>query len=217
MECMICYNEMCTWDTYNMPGCTHSICIVCADRMQSNDNNSDNTYDLSDDDSIELSIDDDRLTFSGYSSAPYSEVPIDYTIKVSLDGYKITRVYYYDLEGNFDTIQCPYCRQHGPLWYDFDEIRYCVPSRISEWNTLEQKLIKDKVTSYSMKHGESTFAFKLTNNSRVLRIMWSEVNKCGFSKPVVRPEKKYIEPILSKRTKDSRIYNRKKMFMKMVR
>ena len=218
---MICFNPMDTWNRQQMPGCTHSICITCADRMQSTLYDSDDTYetyDLSDDmsDSSEISIDDDHLSY-GHSPVPHSEIPIDYTVKVSLEGYKITRVNYYELEGIYDIMPCPYCRQHGPIWYNFDEIRYCIPSHISEWNMLERKLTKDKLTYYTMKREGATFAFKLSHDRKVLRIMWTEVNQYGFGSQPHHSDKTYAEPILTKYPKDSRAYSRKRTFTKMVR
>ena len=213
-----------TWNRQQMPGCTHSICITCADHMQANLHD-DDTGDMSDDESessLDLSEPVEPVEESYYDPSieyehiQFQDYPMDYTIKFSLEGYKITRVNYYDLQGYFDPMKCPYCRQHGPMWYDFGELRYCVPSHTSEWNTLERKLDKGTLTSYTMKRHGATFAFKLIHDKQVLRIMWTEVNQYGFA-PVVVHEKSYVEPILTKCPKDSRTYNRKKTFTKMVR
>jgi len=213
---MVCFDPMDTWNTQQMPGCIHSICTTCADRIQANlDDSSDETYDISDG-SSEMSIDEDQLSYGTSVQYP-TELPIDYTIKVSLEGYKITRVNYYDLEGMYDAMQCPYCRQHGPMWYNFDEIRYCVPSHTSEWNTFERKLTRDNLSSYTMKHHGSTFAFKLLDDRKVLRIMWTEVNQYAFA-PIKSESANYSDyPIQSKCSKEPRTYSRPKRFTKMIR
>ena len=211
MECMVCFEPMDTWNMQQMPGCSHSICISCADRIQANlDNSSDDTYDISDG-SSEYSDEDPY-----FSQASPIELPVDYTIKVSLDGYTITRVNYFDLEGIYDAMQCPYCRQHGPMWYNLDEIRYCVPSHTSEWNTFERKISKG-LTFYTMKRYGSTFAFKLLDDRKVLRIMWTEVNHYAFA-PTKTHSVNYSDyPIQSKWSKEPRTYTKTKRFTKMIR
>jgi hypothetical protein len=145
------------------------------------------------------------------------QMPIDYTVKYSLDGYKITRVNYFDLEGSENTLQCPYCRQHEPMRYDFDEIRFCVAAHTSEWNILEKKLYQEKLTFFTMKRDGFTFAFKLSKDRSVLRIMWTEVNKYSFTTPNDSLHNYSDHKLTSKRVKDVRAYNRPKRYTKMVR
>lgn len=226
MECMICFDPMDSWNMQLMPGCTHSICIGCADRMQQTMYD-DGTADLSDDESDESYDSDSPIEPAHYGLTQINQIqeypdypedyPVDYTIKVSIEGYKITRVYYHDLEGYFDPTRCPYCRQHGPMWYDFGELRRLVPAHTSAWNKLERKLDKGVLPFYTMKQDGDTFAFKLIHDKQVLRIMWSEVNQYEFTRSIGPYEKNYMEPILTKRPKDSRTYNRKKTFTKMAR
>jgi hypothetical protein len=220
MECMICFDRMNSWTMQRMPGCSHSVCVDCANRMQETlyDNS---TADMSDDESddseygIALPIDNEQNDPN--QTDVIQDYPVDYTIKVSIEGYKITRVYYHDLEGFYDPMRCPYCRQHGPMWYDFGELRRYVPSHTSEWNMLERKLDKNSLTSYTMKQDGATFAFKLIHDKKILRVMWSEINQYEFTRPGIPYEKNYVEPVVPKCIKDSRSYSRKKTFTKMAR
>jgi hypothetical protein len=240
---MICFDTMTAWNTHHMAGCSHSICIECAGKMQSSidsesNNDIDSDYDeISSNFSDDLEDIEDRLLtisrevpqerlltispqeFEETTVPEYntSQFPIDYTVKYSLDGYKITRINYFDLEGSDNTLQCPYCRQHEPLRYDFDAVRFCVPSHTSEWNILEKKVYQEKMTSFTMNHDGITFAFKLSKDRSVLRIMWSEINKYAFTTPNNQYHNYSDHKLSSKRVKDARAYNRPKRYTKMVR
>lgn len=232
MECMICFDTMTAWNTHHMAGCSHSICIECAGKMQSSiDSDSNLDYDSdydSDDISSNFSDDNDTIAQEPIAQEPqmltipeYNEQfrpLIDYTIKYSMDGAKITHINYFDLEGSDNTLQCPYCRQHEPLRYDFDAIRFCLPVYTSEWNVLEKKLYQEKLTSFTMNRYGFTFAFKLSKDRSVLRIMWSEVNKYAFATLPNKSHSNYSDHKLdSKWMKDVRVYNRPKQYTKMVR
>ena len=237
---MICFDTMTAWNTHKMAGCSHSICIECADKMQSSID-SDSILDDSDYDEIssnwsdDVEDIDDRLL--AHAQEPIQLVPIqldprmveqipeyiqeqlriDYTVKYSLDGYKFTRVNYFDLEGSDNTLQCPYCRQHEPMRYNFDEVRFCVPLHTSEWNILEKKLYEDKLSFFTMKRNGVTFAFKLSKDRAFLRIMWSEINNYAFTTIKSNTHHYSDHKMTSKRVKDARTYNRPKRYTKMVR
>jgi len=207
MECMVCFEEMTSWNTHIM-ACSHSICIECAARIQTM---SDETSDLSDETS-------DLSDYEVEDMVPFQcdqETPLDYTIKCSKEGTKVTLFNYFLLQGHNNPLQCPYCRRYEPTIYDFNQIRYYVPKRTLEWNVLERKL-NSGFTSFTMSKDGQTFAFKLSKDETCLRIMWTEVNTYAFTMP--KPHTKlYSDHKVNQTYKDSRTYNRSKRYVKMIR
>ena len=143
--------------------CSHAICVECACKMQSN--------------SMNLAV---YPLVSTISRVPDYE---GYKIKYHLDGYKMIRVNHFMLQGYKNTMKCPYCRKDQPILYDFDEIRFLVPSFTSEWNMFEHKL--QKQTSFTISKDGSTFAFKLSRDKSYLHVMWSEINTYAYTIPSV--------------------------------
>lgn len=250
-ECMVCFEEMSTWNTHRMAGCTHSICVECATKMQTmSDNSSDYTtssdYSTSsdeDDEYEEVDVYDGgiriRTIIRTISPPEESEmererqelemereeliqstikmIPINYTMKYSKNGYTITRINCFELEGFENPMQCPYCRQHEPMIYDFDEIRFCVPTQTLEWNILERKLYNDNLSSFTMSKEGATFAFKLSKDKSCLRIMWTEVNTFPFTLPKPQTHTHSDFNKIPKKQKDARAYSRPKRYTKMIR
>ena len=208
---MVCFEEMTSWNTHIM-ACSHTICIECAARIQTmsdeTTNLSDETTDLSDDYEVEDMVPE-------FQCAQDQEMPLDYTIKYSKEGIKVTRVNYFLLRGHNNPLQCPYCRRYEPAIYDFSYIRYYVPKHTLEWNILERKLYSG-FTSFTMSKEGQTFAFKLSKDETCLRIMWTEVNTYAFTMP--KPYTKlYSDHKVIPKYKDSRTYNRSKRYVKMIR
>jgi hypothetical protein len=217
MECMVCFEKMTPWNTHIM-ACSHSICSACAAMIQKTntlsdeDTLSDETSDLSDE-TIDSSDDyvEDMVPFQ----CEDQEMPLDYTIKYSKEGIKVTRVNYFLLQGHNNPLQCPYCRRYEPTIYDFSYIRYYVPKHTLEWNILERKLYSG-FTSFTMSKEGQTFAFKRSKDETCLRIMWTEVNTYAFTMP--KPHTKlYSDHKVIQKYKDSRTYNRSKRYVKMIR
>ena len=242
-ECMVCFEEMSTWNTHHMAGCSHSICVECASKMQSmSDNRSE--YTTSSDDTIssdeeyeEVDVYDGGIRIYPYPVHPVEPIPepidegesnihsidcpsfegLNYTLKYSKNGITVTRVNHIILQGFQNPMQCPYCRQHEPMIYDFDELRFCVTSRTLEWNILERKLYNDRLSSFTMSKEGATFAFKLSKDASYLRVMWTEVNTYPFFFPKPQTHNHSDFNKTPKKQKDARAYIRPKRYTKMIR
>jgi hypothetical protein len=211
MECMVCFEEMTSWNTHIM-ACSHSICIECAARIQKTNTLSEDT--LSEDTLSEDTLSEYDVILDSEFQCVQDEVPLDYTVKYSKKGTTVTLVNRFLLQGHNNPLQCPYCRRYEPTIYDFSYIRYYVPKHTLEWNILERKLYSG-FTSFTMSKEGQTFAFKLSKDETCLRIMWTEVNTYAFTMP--KPTKLYSDHKVIQKYKDSRFYNRSKRYVKMIR
>jgi len=224
-ECMVCFEKMTSWNSHIM-ACSHSICIECAARIQTMNDEMSNTLsdtlsDTSNDTLSDTSNDEYEYVTMVRDLDPEfewvqdQEMPLDYTIKYSKEGIKVTRVNYFMLQGYNNPLQCPYCRRYDPTIYDFKQIRYYVPKHTLEWNILERKLYSG-FTSFTMSKEGQTFAFKRSKDETCLRIVWTEVNTYAFTMP--KPHTKlYSDHKVIQKYKDSRTYNRSKRYVKMIR
>jgi len=246
---MVCFEEMSTWNTHHMAGCSHKICVECAGKMQSMSDESDYTISEISDSDEEFDLEDiefydtngtriqivPRQLEPDFQAVAVQEAadqvqgdedkeikleikpyPINYTVKYSKEGCTITRVNDFVLQGFQNPMQCPYCRQREPMIYDFEELRFCVPFHTLEWNILERKFYNDRLSSFTMSKGGTTFAFKLSKDGSSLRIMWTEVNTYPFTLP--KQSHTYSDfKKLPKKQKDPRAYSRPKRYTKMIR
>lgn len=211
-ECMVCLETMTSWNKHSMAGCSHSICIECAARIQTIDD----TSMSSDEYEVEIdAVQESDLVPRDLNPEFQSEVPLDYTVKYSQEGIKVTRVNYFILQGDNNSLQCPYCRQYEPPFYNFDYIRYYVRKRTLEWNILERKFYSG-FSSFTMSKEGQTFAFKLSKDGTYLRIMWTEVNTYAFTTPKPRTHV-YSDYKVMQKYRDSRTYSRSKRYMKRIR
>jgi hypothetical protein len=201
---MVCFELMTTWNTHNMTGCTHSVCIACADRMQP-------SYADYDSDESAESAESDEIDEPALKVCPKYV-----TVKYSLEGCKITYLCHFVLNGIENTLQCPYCRQNEPMWYDFDDLRYFVPYFTTEWNILDHKINQDKITFFTMTRDGNTFAFKLSKDGSFLRIIYTNVTQYYFPLPRNNPTYS-IHKTIVKQKKDVRAYKRPKQYIKMIR
>ena len=211
---MVCFEKMTAWNKHSM-ACSHSICIECAERIQTMSDENDTLSDEMSDTSSEYEdVTMVRDLAPEFQCEP-QEMPLDYTIKYSQDGIKVTRVNYFILQGYKNALQCPYCRRYEPTIYDFNQIRYYVYKYTSEWNILERKLYSG-CSSFTMSKEGQTFAFKLSKDETYLRIMWTEVNAYAFTMP--KPHAKlYSDHKVIQKYRDSRTYKRSNRYVKMVR
>ena len=182
MECMVCFESMSSWNKYNMKGCTHSICIECASRMSTTDTLSHSTYDMSDDMS-----DDSYFDFDFVPMEPYVPIVIDgrigfpneplpnrlYPSKRVYRENGYVQIYYIYLDGDTNTLKCPYCRQHEPTQYNLDRFRLYWQANTLEWNILERKL--HETNEFTMKSNGNTFAFKKSSDDKRVYIIWSHL------------------------------------------
>jgi hypothetical protein len=145
------------------------------------------------------------------------KIPMDYTVKYSLEGSTFTRFNSFLLEGFQNPLQCPYCRQREPTIYDFDELRYCIPTHTTEWNILERKLYIDRLSSFTMSKDGATFAFKLSKDESCVRVMWTEVNTYPFTLSNEQTHNYSDFKKMPKKQKDVRTYTRPKRYTKMIR
>lgn len=231
-ECMICFEKMGSsktdhWNIYRM-ACSHSICVDCATKMQSVSDESD--YTISSEENEEYEYEYEHADFDGMRVMRVTMTPrvlepefdkeytkLDYTMKYSLDGCTYTRVNEIVLDGFQNPMRCPYCRQHEPMIYDFDTLRYCIPKHATEWNILERKFYTDHVTSFTMSKDGATFAFKLSKDKSSLRVMWSEVNTYPFTLPNEQTHSYSDVKAKKQKEKDARAYSRPKRYAKMIR
>ena len=236
-ECMVCFEKMGSsqkdyWNIHRMASCSHSICVDCATKLQSMSDESD--YTMSSDDTINTDEDFEEIEYydgmrihtmiprqleQDFQEIPVQtqDFPVDYTVKYSMEGCTFTRVNYFVLQGFQNPMQCPYCRQREPTIYDFDGLRYCVPSNTTEWNILERKLYIDRVSSFTMSKEGQTFAFKLSKDESSLRVMWTEVNTYPFTSPKQKTHTYSDFKKMPKKQKDVRAYSRPKQYTKMIR
>jgi hypothetical protein len=235
------------WNIHRMAKCAHLICVDCATKMQTiSDSDSDYTISSNEDEEYEeIEIYDGmRIHTNIHTVIPIlpqvedelrelryleekeelvnfqndKDVPVDYTVKYSKEGYTFTRFNDFVLEGFQNPLQCPYCRQREPTIYDFDDLRYCVPRYTTEWNILERELYIHRASSFTMSKEGQTFAFKLSKDESCVRVMWTEVNTYPFTVAKPKQTHKYSDfKKMPKKQKDTRTYTRPKRYTKMIR
>ena len=196
MECMVCYEAMTTWNSYSMTGCSHTICIECAEKIRTKSDTSSITSVTSDEYEDFDSPEESTLEFP---IRPFGRLGIAVTINYTLKGYNFTYFNHITLYGYNNSMQCPYCREYEHATYNFDLLRFCIPRYTMEWNIIERKLYKDRLRFFTMSKNGMTFAFKLFKN-KSLHIMWSEVDICAWSNHIpqthtyseIRVSKKYV-------------------------
>jgi len=135
-ECMVCYDEMTSSNTYPM-ACSHPVCVKCAKTMCTN------AY-------------TDRGPIETFHTVHES-------MKNSCLTRRFTEVNVLTLHSIH--LKCPYCRQYDKLpLYNFNHIRNCVPSQV--WNDLERNYYENRPKGMTFANKEGmTFAFEVEDHS----------------------------------------------------
>lgn len=202
MECMVCYEEM--TNTYPMGGCSHSVCVNCANRMVERE-------------------------FVQYLETNDETESIYHTMKCYPKLYEIKFIYVNSITLRSITLKCPYCRQDDRQTYDFKKINDIVPL----WNVLEDKLYENP-SSFTMCKEGSTFAFKVSKDQSFMHVMWtSAVTRKNVifmhlptaEKSLISKTKALISEMMEKKVVHERIvpksvsrnYKQPKRYTKMIR
>lgn len=147
---MVCYEGM--TNTYPMGGCSHSVCVNCANLM----------------------VEREFVQYLETLETNDETESIYHKMKCYPKLYEIKYIYVNGLTLRSITLKCPYCRQDDRQTYDFKKIRDIVPSGTKIWNVLEDKL-EQNPTSFTMCKEGSTFAFKVSKDRSFMRVMWTSV------------------------------------------
>ena len=204
-ECRVCYEEM--TNTYPMGGCSHSVCVNCANLM----------------------VEREFVQYFETLETNDETESIYHTMKCYPKLYEIKYIYVNSITLRSITLKCPYCRQDDRQTYDFKKICDIVPS----WNVLEDKL-EQNPNSFTMCKEGSTFAFKVSKDRSFMRVMWTSVVTrknvifCHLptaEKILISKTKALISEMMEKKVVHERIvpksvsrnYKQPKRYTKMIR